>query len=104
MHGRDAFVECGLTPHHTDAATTERQRRDRPKLTKAVLPHDCHLPVGLGSQFVAPFQREIVDRAVLSVPSFLKNLSSHASLPLIAQDELRKSDRQPLYLSSNRSA
>src|ERR1700730_15097288 len=53
MHGRDAFVECGFTPHHADAATTERQRRDRPKLTKAVLPHDCHLPVGLGSQFVA---------------------------------------------------
>ena len=48
MHGRDAFVECGFTPHHADAATTERQRRDRPKLTKAVLPHDCHLPRRFG--------------------------------------------------------
>src|ERR1700732_4258645 len=48
MHGRDAFVECGFTPHHADAATTERQRRDRPKLTKAVLLHDCHLPRRFG--------------------------------------------------------
>src|SRR4029077_4817543 len=48
MHGRDAFFECGFTPHHADAATTERQRRDRPKLTKAVLPHDYHLPRRFG--------------------------------------------------------
>src|ERR1700720_4420469 len=48
MHGRDAFVECGFTPHHADAATTERQRRDRPTLTKAVLLHDCHLPRRFG--------------------------------------------------------
>src|ERR1700756_4259321 len=48
MHGGDAFVECGFTPHHADTTTTERQRRDRPKLTKAVLPHDCHLPRRFG--------------------------------------------------------
>src|SRR5215471_14135613 len=26
MHGGDAFVERGFTPHHADATTTERQR------------------------------------------------------------------------------
>ena len=43
MYGRDAFVERCFTPHHADAAAAQRQRRDRPKLTEAVLPHECRL-------------------------------------------------------------
>ena len=42
-HGRDAFVERCFTPHHADAAAAQRQRRDRPKLTEAILPHECRL-------------------------------------------------------------
>jgi hypothetical protein len=43
VHSRDAFVERCFTPHHADAAAAQRQRRDRPKLTEAVLPHECRL-------------------------------------------------------------
>src|ERR1700730_13077495 len=39
----DAFVECRFAPDHADAAATQRQRRDRRKLTKTVLPHECRL-------------------------------------------------------------
>src|SRR5271169_4098363 len=52
MYRGDAFVECRFAPDHADAAAAQRQRRDRRKLTKTVLPHECRLS-GYGPQFVA---------------------------------------------------
>jgi hypothetical protein len=40
MHGRDAFVECGLAPNHAEPAAAQSQRRNRPESPQVMPLHD----------------------------------------------------------------